>query len=83
MVFDDAKVYGNANVSGNAQVFGEAEINEFMQISGWAIIDSNKQLYYSDGITIIIDNSKSTIITGIPFNTDIEYHKMLARLKLS
>ena len=83
-VFGGAKVFGNARVFDSARVLGEVEINEFMQLSGWTSINSNKQLYYSDGVTIILDFNKSTlVINGTPFNMDIEHHKMLARLKLS
>ncbi len=88
-IYDRAKVFDNAQVRDNAQIFfntwvsGDVVINKFMKLSVWGNITSLNGIYYADGVTIIlISNNKDMIINGIPFNSNLEYHKTLARLKL-
>ena len=93
-IYDNAQVYkkprifGNVHIFGNAQVLGDAwvsddvEIYDFMQVSEWVSINSNKQLYYADGVTAFL-LGKTIAINCSASDSDIEQHKMLARLKLS
>ena len=81
-VCDHVRVYGNARLYG-AWVGGAIKISESMEISGASYIDSECQIYYADGVTAFFDENKELIVNGTSSDTDIEYHKTLARLKLS
>ncbi len=84
-IFGDAKIYGNAQVFSNSWVSGDLEINEFMKLSGaihgMRCGGSSTQIYYADGVTAYFDIDKELVVNGT--SPDIEYHKTLARLKLS
>ncbi len=79
-VYGTSRIYDHASISGSSTIHNALEINAYMKISDCAYITSQTQIYYADEVTAYFNKNKELIVKG--HSPDIEYHTMLARLKL-